>query len=168
MSGLTERVAALSSRERLLLAGLIVAVVPVALYLLVAVPLVAARERAAAGEVEAREALAWVIERDAAWPTDAGSPANGAGMPGESAPAGLSGIENALSEAGLRDNVEALQNEEGGRISMRLGGIEFVDLGRYLEKVDRSLGYDIASLRIRQSEVEGLVDVDLRIAEEAQ
>lgn len=163
MTSLADRLAATTARERLLLSLLLFVVIPAAAYSFMAVPLLEARDNAAASAARAREMLEWVIERDAAW--TATDPRETV-VKATTRPVGLSGIETSLTEAGLRDRVDVLQNESEGRISIRMGGVAFVELGRYLETLDRTLGYDIANARIRRTDAAGLVDVELQIAPE--
>jgi type II secretory pathway component PulM len=154
----------MSGRERFLLILLGLVVLPLGLWFLAAVPLMDNRDTAIQRLIEERELEDWVNARDAEW--------RARGEPGRITtarvdPVGLSGIDRALGEAGMRAAATRLENASAGGVSIRLDGVDFVDFGRLLEMVERDLGYDTESLRLIRTERSGLVRVELDLTPES-
>jgi type II secretory pathway component PulM len=152
----------MSGRERSLVLVLLLLVAPVGLWFIVASPLLDARESAIARLAEARSLDAWVRARDAEWAARAGATGPSATV----APVGLSGLDRALTEAGLRETATRLENARNGAIAIRLEEAEFALVGPFLEQVERSLGYDIGSLRLLREDEAGLVTAEMELTPE--
>lgn len=153
----------MSGRERFLLFFLGMVVLPLGLWFLAAVPLMENRETAMERLIEERELEVWVKARDAEWRARSQTDRTAIARV---EPVGLSGIDRALSEAGMRAAATRLENARAGGISIRLDGVAFVDFGRFLEEVERDLGYDSESLRLVRTESSGLVRVELDLKPE--
>ncbi|MDW4500490.1 type II secretion system protein GspM [Sulfitobacter sp. D35] len=151
----------LSARERMLL-GLMVPAIALALWFLVAVPLQEARDRATSMLSEVQAEQAWVSARHYEWLAQSGVAETSGAL--SVAPAGLSGLEASLTEAGLRRQVVTLENAEGNRVVLRLEDVLFQDAARFMELLRPSLGYEIAGLRISAGQSAGLVAVSLELS----
>lgn len=142
----------LNSRERALLAVLCCVVLPLALWLGVLVPLSDARNNARTELQEARALTLWVQERAADQTlllrTDAGAPRD---------KIGLSGVEQSLISAGLRDQLSEVSNRAGDAIELRFDAVEFEDLSLWLLASDPAWGYDIVALQVERSDTPGIV-----------
>ena len=147
----------LTARERALLALLALAVVPAALWFMVAQPIMADREAAQDALVQAQADLAFVAERDAAFRalTPQEPPA---------APVGLAGLETALARLEMRSFVRGIEETAEGRIVLRFEGIGFDVLGRFLDRLDTGLGYRVTGLRIVPQAAPGTVEARLDLA----
>lgn len=165
MSSLSERFGQLTGRERGLLLLLVAVILPVALWFIVAEPLIEGRERAKGRLADARDLHAWVLVRDAEWSARS-SDAPVARAP--AAPVGLSGLEAALTAAGLRQSVAALENARDGGIVLKLDDVPFVELGAFMERAETELGYDLDNIRLTRGESAGSVAADLALKPEAQ
>ena len=152
----------MSGRERSLILVLLLVVAPLGLWFLVAAPLLDARDSAVARLAEARTLDAWVRARDGEWSARTGT----AGPSATIAPVGLSGLDRALTEAGLRETATRLENARNGAIAIRLEEAEFALVGPFLEAVERSLGYDIGSLRLLREDAAGLVTAEMELTPE--
>ena len=135
----------MSGRERFLLFFLGMVVLPLGLWFLAAVPLMENRETAMERLIEERELEVWVKARDAEWRARSQTDRTAIARV---EPVGLSGIDRALGEAGMRAAATRLENA-------RAGG-----------EVERDLGYDTESLRLVRTESSGLVRVELDLKPE--
>lgn len=142
-------------RERWLMAGLAGLVVPLAVVMLWVLPLLETRATAQAGVTAARDLRLWVGERVAEKAAlDAHLPAAGAQAP---AALGISGIEQSLIAAGLRDQVTRLANRDGGGIELGFDAVEFRPLSDWLDQTTQSWGYDIDSFRFDATDRAGTI-----------
>lgn len=142
----------LAPRERALLALLCCFVLPLALCFGVLLPLAEARNNAQAELDEARALTLWVQERAADQTlllrTDNGGPRD---------KIGLSGVEQSLISAGLRDQLSEVSNRAGDAIELRFDAVAFEDLAGWLLASDPVWGYDIVGLQLERSETPGIV-----------
>lgn len=134
----------LSSRERRLLAALVLAVLPLAAVFALLLPLQERRAAAAAALEEAQALQLWVQQRSAekaalAQPGRVPEPTG--------APAGLSGLEQGLIAAGLRPALSELGTEAGGGVVLRFDSVDFTRLANWLSAAHPGWGYDIESFR---------------------
>ena len=145
----------LSGRERGLLLVLGVVFVPLAVYFLAITPLFQARDAARAGAFEARTMLHWVSGQVAELP------AGGLAAPVSAAPApepiGISGIEQSLVRAALRDRVSTLANRSGGGVELAFDEVPFDELTSWLQATAPDWGYRIAEFRIERTDRPGVV-----------
>ncbi|GAB4276919.1 MAG: hypothetical protein Kow0013_30400 [Pararhodobacter sp.] len=150
-----------SRRERVLIAVLVLAVLPLAAAFLIGAPLLDRRAAARAERTEAEVTRAWYVARlpDIAALPPVGAPA---GTPGI-APVGLGGIEARLIESGFRDAVVQLANAQGDRVALSLEGVAFEGLMPWLEAIEASAGYRVLALQITRAEEPGLVNADLQL-----
>lgn len=145
MDALTYRLAQLSGRERILLALLMGVAVPLALAFLLVLPMLEAREAADRAAVEAEALRGWVAERVEALPPEGLNAASVADSP----PAiGLSGLEQSLIAAGLRDRVAQLSDREDGGVELRFDPVPFAALAAWLADTTPGWRYRIATFRI--------------------
>lgn len=150
MDRLAYTLAQLSPRERGLLLALCLVGLPVALYFFAVLPVVDARAAAARSAAEAEAMRGWVAEQVAALPPEGlEAPADTAGTPN---PIGLSGIEQSLMNAGLRDRVTQLANAQGGGVELEFDAVEFDRLVGWLHDTAPGWGYDVAGFRIARDE----------------
>lgn len=149
----------LSGRERALLLLLAVAGVPLVLYVLAARPLLDARVAAERRLAEAVAERRWVAERGAEWE------ALGPSRPGRDAVqgAGLSALEVAIAEAGLRQNVRMLQEDGNGRVRISFGSAPFERVAGFLDRSDLALGYDLGAMRLTAAEAPGQVEAAIEL-----
>lgn len=142
----------LSRRERLLLAALGLAVLPLAIGFLLLLPLHERRQAAAAAQAEAIALQAWAAERLAEKQAlDRSAP------PAPGAPAGLSGIEQKLVAAGLRRQLSGLGSGAGDTLELRFASIGFDELGAFLMGAHPAWGYRLRSFRFEALETPGQV-----------
>ncbi len=159
MTRILELLARLNRREKTLVALLGLAVIPLALVFLVALPALEARDSAARQNAEAQVLLAWTVARDAEWqrlaPTAASAVSTG--------PIGLSGLESALADAGLRDGVTALETASGGRVVLRMKDVPFVAAAGFLDTLGTTSGYEIGRLSLNAGDTPASVAVDVEL-----
>lgn len=160
IAALARTLAARTPRERVLLAALGIVALPLALWLLVAAPLVAQRAQARAALDQAQATRAWFLDRQA---EIAALPVAGASAGAVPAPVGLGGIEARLIDAGLRDTVVALANVTGGSVTLTLTALPFGDLMDWLDAIEAEAGYRLSALQVTRGDGDGLVDADLRL-----
>ena len=142
-------------RERWLMAALIGMVLPLAVVMLWVVPLLDTRTEAQAEVAEARDLRLWVGERVAEKAAlDAVLPTLGAQAP---AALGISGIEQSLIAAGLRDQVTRLANRDGGGIELGFDAVEFRTLSDWLDQTTGAWGYEIDSFRFDATDRAGTI-----------
>lgn len=151
-----------SARERWLLALVPVVVLPLGFGVLVALPLL---EHRAAARAELAEALAtrdWYQARQAeiaGLPLPAAAP-----EPGAVTPVGLSGIEDSLIAAGLRERIAMLANAQGDAVSMALRAVPFESLMAWIDTIRQTGGYRLTALQITRADTDGFVDAQLQLA----
>ena len=148
----------LTSRERLLLGALVGVVMPLAIALGVLMPLAEARRNAAAELVETIALQAWISARASEM---AGLDSSGQEGARGDGPIGASALEQSLISAGLRARLSAVDSREDGQISLRFDKVNFQDLMRWMSQQENRWGYDINTLRIRQTDAPGLAAVTL-------
>lgn len=161
ISSLSSTFKKLNARERALVTFLFAVVLPSAAYFLVAAPMIESRGRALERLSEARAEYDWVLSRHQEWISSRGE--GGEKADGAIQPVGLSGIERALTEIGFRDKVVMLQNDDSGRISLRLDPVLFVEAARFLDQLQPSLGYKIDIMTISAGPSAGLVSVAVNL-----
>ncbi|MCA2012764.1 type II secretion system protein GspM [Pararhodobacter sp. CCB-MM2] len=161
IAALARLLARRSPRERLLLALLVLAALPLGAVTLVALPLAEARQQAAATLSEARATQEWYRARQV---EIAALPAQGGPAPEQArvAPVGLGGIEARLIEAGLRDGVTRLAEASGRRVALDLTGQPFAPLMDWLAALEADAGYRVSALQLERSGP-GLVDAELQL-----
>lgn len=137
----------LASRERWLLAALVVGVLPVALVLGLLMPLDTARRQAVDRLDEAHALNRWVQARQADMAAFRALP--DVGVP---SPVGAGALEASLAEAGLRDSLTTLEASNSGEIVLRFDSVGFTDLMAWIDGQFGGWGYDIATLRIDRTE----------------
>lgn len=141
-------------RERVLVSSLLLVCVPIALFFFVALPVTSAKAKAELQLDEAVSLQNWVSERHSEWSNTATHQLSAAGA---NTPVGITGIETALEDSGLRPSVTTLENSQDGRIRLQLDGASFADFARFLESAGPELGYNIASLRITPGDIQGSI-----------
>ncbi len=153
--------AGLSRRERWLLALLTGVALPLAAVFGLILPLSEARNAARAQVDEARLIEEWVAARAGEYL------AQGALLGTDSAdqgpPLGISGIEQSLVEAGLRQDVTELANSAGGGVTLRFEAVAFTALTGWLSLNQASWGYDLEAFRFVRGARDDLVEADLRL-----
>lgn len=148
----------LAPRERLLIGVLVFALLPATLWLVWLEPLAERRAASGAALQEARALNVWVAARAAEK-----TALDALGDTGPRPPIGLSGLEQSLIAADLRDAVTDLSRRGAGGIELRFDAVGFGALMGWLGASDPGWGYDIASLRVRRGEAPGIVAADLRL-----
>lgn len=152
----------LSPRERVLLGLLVAVVLPALIWMFAIVPLQARHAAALQAQNDIRALGGWVVDRaaeHARLSADAGVGAGSERMP----PLGISGLEQSLVAAGLREAVSELGGQADGRIELRFDTVAFTDLAGWLSQSDPGWGYDITAFRLERGEEPGLVAVDLTL-----
>jgi general secretion pathway protein M len=146
-------------RERGLLALLAGVVLPIAVILIWVLPQIAARAALNQQLSEAQDLQVWVAERvaekvalDAALPEVIAGPL---------AAIGISGIEQSLIAAGLRDVVTRLANREGGGVDLGFEAVEFSALSDWLDRSTPIWGYKIDAFRLEATDRAGSVAASL-------
>ena len=161
-------------RERLLLALFCVAVLPLAFVLLVADPLVAARDAARAERARAEALVEWYRQTQtviARLPASHDATGDRTGDPAGNAPAtqpdraavGLAGIEAQLVDAGLRAQTTMLTADGSGALVLSMADADFAVLMDWLAQMRPGAGYAIGSLALEPGGAPGLVNGDLRL-----
>jgi len=170
MNALWDRLAALlmerSRRERGLLAVLVLGALPLGLWQGVAVPLTERQAAARAALAETRATELWVADR--AVEHARLRHAAGGRKDRAAAPVGMSGIESALREAGLRDEVTELANTAGGGITLRFDAVRFSRLAAWLSDQSGQWGYDLDAFTFERGAREDVVAADLRLVPAAR
>ncbi|MCA0873491.1 type II secretion system protein M [Seohaeicola saemankumensis] len=149
----------LTGRERLLLALLCLVALPLALWLGVVEPLQARRDAARSDLAAARILQHWVSAQAA----DSARIGSGT-TPAETPPIGVSGLEQSLISAGLRDHVSDLSRRSGDRIELRFDAVPFSDLGIWINRTARGWGYEMTAFRIQQGPEPGLAEARFSLA----
>ncbi len=149
----------LSQRERWLLAGLFGLALPVAVVFFWVIPLLDARTKAAAELQEALKLRQWVGAR-AVDMAALDAPATAQEPERNRVPIGLSGIEESLKAAGLRDAVSRLANREAQGIELRFDRVGFRQLTDWLEATQPRWGYVLQGFRFERSDTPGMVSAE--------
>ncbi len=157
---ITAALAERSPRERMLLAGMFGVALPLALWALVAEPLLAERGRAKDRLAEAVALEQWVHARDAEWRASGGAGDRGQAV----APAGIAALEQALDEAGLSPLVKTLENGRDGQLELSLDMVAFADLTVLLDRAESELGYFPAELILTAKEDPGQIAARITFA----
>lgn len=151
-----------SRRERVLLALLALVGLPAAVWLALFEPLLERREAARAALAAAEDQRAWILARRAemaALPPAPGS-RDGSGRP----PEGLAALEARLAAAGLDPMGTAQLADAGeGAVTLRLGGVAFVELMAWLETLEAETGWRLVAATLVAAETPGSVEADLRL-----
>ncbi len=143
---LAKGLARLSERERLLIGLLTLVAVPLAIVFLVVLPLIGARQEAAADLRDAEEMRNWVSEQVREFPANAGE--LGSEAAGIAAAFSLSEVEESLVGAGVREAVSQLSDREGGGMDLSFDAVAFAPLGAWLDDISPIWGLDITAFRI--------------------
>ena len=152
----------LSPRERWLLAGLFGLIVPLAVVFLWVLPLSATRLEAKAQLDEANSLRNWVAARSA---ENTALRASQPELESTNVVAiGISGIEESLKQAGLRDAVTRLAGRDKGAIELRFDAADFRGLTEWLSITEPSWGYKIESFRFERTDRAGLVAAEFLLA----
>lgn len=167
MNALLDRLAGflvgISRRERLMIAGLALVVLPLALVSGVAQPLAERRALAHAAVAEARATELWVAEQAVLY---AGLTRDRSALPDgarATAPVGISGIEASLREAGLRRFASELANAADGGITLRFDAVRFTQLAEWLSAQSDLWGYDLEGFTIERGARADVVEAQLRL-----
>ena len=170
MSALWDRLAALlmerSRRERWLLAAMVLGALPLGLWQGVAAPLIERQAQARAALAETRATELWVAEQ--AVEHARLMRAAGGGDDRAATPVGMSGIEGALREAGLRSDVTELANTADGGITLRFDAVRFSNLAAWLSDQSGQWGYDLDAFTFERGAREDVVAADLRLVPAAR
>jgi len=149
-----------SPRERWLLAGLFGLALPVAVVFLWIAPLIQARQSAAQELQTSDDLRRWVAARAVENATLLRAGNQGQDQPQDSAPIGISGIEQSLKSAGLRQAVTRLANREGDAIELRFDLVDFRQLTDWLTATRPDWGYELRGFRFERAERAGLVSAE--------
>jgi len=147
-----------SPRERRLLGLLALVLFPALLWLWLIAPLLESRGAVIRQTAEAQALQLWVADR-AADQQQLGRPQETEPSP----PIGISGLEQSLVSAQLRQQVTRLGGQGDGGIELGFETVEFTALASWLSQMDPGWGYDIDTLRLRRQEDPGLVSADLTL-----
>jgi len=158
-TGLLDMLLRRSPRERRLLGLLALVAVPALLWLWVVSPLLESRAALIRQSAEARVLQLWVAEQ-AADQQQLGRPQGSQPVP----PIGISGLEQSLVTAQLRQQVTRLGGQGDGGIELGFEAVEFTVLASWLSQMDPGWGYDIAALRLQRHADPGLVSAELTLA----
>lgn len=151
----------LSPRERGLLAFLGVVVVPLAIAYGVVLPVLNARQEARQALDDAQTLHRWVAaqaDQNAALlsaPVKTTTPAG--------PPIGVSGIEESLVDAGLRDDVSRLANEADGGVSLGFEAVRFSALTAWLADVEPGWGYTLAAFTFSRADTPDTVSAEFTL-----
>ncbi|MBE1291294.1 MAG: hypothetical protein GJ677_02275 [Rhodobacteraceae bacterium] len=154
----------LAPRERRLLALLVLVILPVGIWGLWLQPLQSKQAAVQAAEAEARALRSWVAEQASAQRAFPSGVSAVERVP--QPPIGLSGVEQSLVSAGLREAVSDLGTGANGAVELRFGTVEFTRLMGWLSAAERDWGYQIDSFRIEAHMAEGLVSALFRLTPE--
>lgn len=149
----------LAPRERMLLALLVFAVLPLALSIGLLLPLHERRLAAIEDEADAQALFEWVAARAEEKLALQSQPGRG---PRRRA-IGSSGLERSLIEAGLRDDVTELAARAEGAIELRFDDVDFTALADWLSRMEPLWGYRIETFRFEALDVPARVAATLRL-----
>jgi len=153
--------AALSRRERWLLALLAGAALPLAAIFGLVLPLAAERAAARQELAEAVVLREWVGAQHAAHAARLAAPDPTGAVPASSLPVGISGIEGSLREAGLRGDVARLTEAGDGTVTLGFEEVSFLALAEWLDEARLDGGYRIAAFTLERGRAPDLVAADL-------
>ncbi len=143
----------LSRREKWLVGGLVAVALPLAIGFLGLAPLYVEQARAAQSERAAHDLHSWVLMRDAeAEQMLATAPVDIIAY----APMGLSGLEQSLVEADLRDELTVLTASPEGGVTMAFEAVDFVELTGWLDAMALRWGYEVTRFSIGQTDAAGI------------
>ncbi|WP_294228455.1 type II secretion system protein GspM [uncultured Shimia sp.] len=150
----------LTRRERVLLAGMAVIVVPLAVIFGLILPLQDQRNTAEQAQKEAVALQRWVSSQ-AREQTVLSQTAPQAEI-GD--PIGSGGIEQGLIEAQLRQSVTVLDADGEDGIELQFERVDFLKLASWLRSTHPEWGYDIVAFRLEETNEPGVVStwLDLR------
>jgi type II secretory pathway component PulM len=152
-------VASRNARERGLLAGLCVFVLPVAAVFLLILPSMKSLENTKKVVLDARTEKAWVTQQRLNF--------GGLGVSGPAReavdPVGLAGLEELLRNAGLHQSVGRMSNRDAGAVEIKFEQVEFEQLARWVASNQSSWGYDIQTYRIDKHLRDGFVDAEFHL-----
>jgi len=159
-TGLISLLLRLSRRERLLVAALVFAVLPLGIFLTVLVPLHDHRLQAQATEAEAQALLVWVADQtvekiNLQQPDLSAVPASAIG---------LSGLESGLRAAGLGSSLGELRSGTGGTVEMRFERADFARLANWLSTTHPDWGYRFKGFRFEATDAPNQVNVWLTLS----
>jgi type II secretory pathway component PulM len=152
-------VASRNARERGLLAGLFVFVLPAAAVFLLVLPSMESVENAKKAVLDARYENAWVAQQNSEF---GGFAAQGPSRDVVD-PLGLAGLEELLRNAGLHQSVGRMSNRDAGAIEITFEQVEFAQLARWVSANQSSWGYDIQTFRIDAHIRAGFVDAEFHL-----
>jgi len=157
---LIDRLLQLTRRERWLLALMVVIILPSLVWLLGLAPLNERRIAAERARQDSHLMALWVLDRAAEQAQlKAATPGAVAAMP----PIGISGLEQSLVLAGLRQRVRELAGDGDGGIGLRFDSVVFTELMVWLSQNDPSWGYDIIGFRLQRGPETGTVAAELTL-----
>lgn len=157
MTRMTDLLLRRSPRERRLLALLVLVLGGALLWLWLVSPLLVGRAAQLQQLAQAQALQLWVAERaaDQQQLAQAQQP---------SPPIGISGLEQGLVGAQLRQQLTRLSGAGDGAIELAFEAVEFTALARWLSQMDPGWGYDIVSLRLQRHRDPGLISAELVLA----
>lgn len=142
--GLAYMLAQLSDRERLLLVVMALVALPLGVVFLVVLPMLEQRDAAQQQAREQAALLAWVSEQVTKMPIDAGP---GANTENAATTIGISGIEDSLVAATLRDQVAQLVNRPDGGVDLSLDNAPFDRVADWLRQAQPDWGYHLSAFK---------------------
>lgn len=151
----------LSPRERGLLAFLAVVVVPLAIAYGLVLPVLNARQEARQALDTAQTLRRWVAAQADQNAALLAAPAPVAAPAGP--PIGVSGIEESLIDAGLRDDVSRLANEADGGVSLGFEAVRFSALADWLVGVEPGWGYNLSAFTFTRADTPDTVSADFTL-----
>ena len=153
---MTERLldwlAARSGRERGLIAICLLVALPICLVFTVLLPLSESRAAALDARDDARALEVWVQRR-----AEGASGLDAVQLDARPEPIGSTGLEAALVDAGLWQDVSDLGVQEGGVIELTFDTVVFTRLADWVSRQSPQWGYDIGSFRIEALDEPGRV-----------
>ena len=153
-----------SPRERVLLALLTFAVLPIVLWLALLDPLLAARDAARAERAQAQALVDWYTQTRAFIATlpapDVADTPLAAGTP----PIGAAALDAQIALTQLAPALASLSAEADGRVVLSFAAAPFDALIGWAEGLPDTAGYRIETLSILRGPEPGLVDADLALA----
>lgn len=148
----------ISPRERWLLAALFGLALPVAIGFLWVAPLLETRQAGLRDLTAAQNLRLWVDARaveNAALLRTTGAQTDDTVQ--NQPPIGISGIEQSLKVAGLRQAVTRLANRDGDAIELRFDLVDFTQLTDWMMLAQPTWGYELRAFRFERGERAGLV-----------
>lgn len=166
IASLARALNARSTRERVLLALLVLVVAPVVLAFTVVLPAYEARQEARIARQEAERERQWYLARQseiaALAPVQSAPDASGPPRAvAVVAPIGLGAFDTQLEEAGLISHVSRLENAPDAGLSLRLENVDFQSLMTWLEGLETGAGYRVGQLRVTAGAAPGVVQADV-------